>query len=276
MSGIYWLASYPKSGNTWLRVFLSNYDRNEPEPTPINRLSSANIAYRRQLFDEWLGLETADLPDEVVDQYRPRLYERVAGAEKFRFVRTHERFRTNGNGEPVFSSSATSGVVLLVRRPEDVAASMAHFWQIPVDRAIERMSDDSMTLPSDADSFHDHLPQLVGTWSGHAHSWLESGLRLHVVRYEDLVADPKTHFGKIIGFMGWELDEERLDRAVEFSRIDELRTQEAREGFCEHHTDAPAFFRGRDSNGQRESLNPKQIESLEFTHGPVMRQLGYL
>lgn len=59
--GIYWLASYPKSGNTWFRVFLANLRREKSEPVDINQLDTNGIASARELFDKMIGLEGADL-----------------------------------------------------------------------------------------------------------------------------------------------------------------------------------------------------------------------
>ena len=39
MAGIIWLASYPKSGNTWLRAFLHNLLRDPGRPYDINKLT---------------------------------------------------------------------------------------------------------------------------------------------------------------------------------------------------------------------------------------------
>lgn len=61
MSGIVWLASYPKSGNTWLRVFLANSLRNAETPADINALETGHIASARNLFEELAGVEASDL-----------------------------------------------------------------------------------------------------------------------------------------------------------------------------------------------------------------------
>ncbi|MEM9783942.1 MAG: sulfotransferase, partial [Pseudomonadota bacterium] len=36
---IVWLASYPKSGNTWMRLFLANYIMKRETPLPINEIN---------------------------------------------------------------------------------------------------------------------------------------------------------------------------------------------------------------------------------------------
>lgn len=68
---IVWLASYPKSGNTWMRVFLTNYLRNADTPADINDLEFMGIATARELFDMYAGFESSDLTHEEIDAARP-------------------------------------------------------------------------------------------------------------------------------------------------------------------------------------------------------------
>src|ERR1035438_8198169 len=70
MSEIVWLASYPKSGNTWLRVFLSNFLRPNAVPADINELEFGVGAHDRALFDSALGVESADLTEEEIECHR--------------------------------------------------------------------------------------------------------------------------------------------------------------------------------------------------------------
>ncbi|NOZ51459.1 MAG: sulfotransferase domain-containing protein, partial [Chloroflexi bacterium] len=78
MNGIIWLASYPKSGNTWMRVFLTNYLRDSDEPAEINNLDGGPIASARDIFDRVIGVESSDLTAEEIDRFRPAVYEQVA------------------------------------------------------------------------------------------------------------------------------------------------------------------------------------------------------
>ena len=211
MSGIYWLASYPKSGNTWLRIFLENYIRNADKPVSINSLPSTAIAYRRELMDDQLGMETADLAPHVVNRYRPRFYEAMADLPEFRYVKTHECCHETDVGEPVFSRQATAGVVLLVRNPLDVAMSLAHFMLLSTDEAIVEMANEQLTLSPETNSLYEILPQLVSSWSHHTVSWLESEFRVLTVRYEDLLSKPCKAFADVVRFLKFPEDEARLN-----------------------------------------------------------------
>ena len=73
MGGIYWLASYPKSGNTWFRTFLRNLIEDGDQPADINDLSTGSIASSRGWLDEVLGFDTAELDPDEVDRLRPEV-----------------------------------------------------------------------------------------------------------------------------------------------------------------------------------------------------------
>ena len=115
------------------------------------------------------------------------------------------------------------------------------------------------------------------TWSGHVSSWLEqTALRIHVVRYEDLLQDPRTAFGSIIRFVGLEWDGARLDRAIEHAAFPRLRAQEERDGFDEKPPDAESFFRAGVAGSWRTALTPAQVQAIIDAHGEVMARFGYL
>ena len=77
MSNIIWLASYPKSGNTWFRVFLANFLRDADEAVDINHLNMMLIASARWLFDAATGVEASDLTPEEIERWRPAVYEHL-------------------------------------------------------------------------------------------------------------------------------------------------------------------------------------------------------
>ena len=78
MGKIIWLASYPKSGNTWMRILLTNYLRNANMPANINNLDGGPIASARQVFDDNVGIEASDLTQDEIERYRPYVYEMMS------------------------------------------------------------------------------------------------------------------------------------------------------------------------------------------------------
>jgi hypothetical protein len=278
LTGIIWLASYPKSGNTWLRALLANYEADDGKPADINNFGIWGISSNRREADEALGVECSDLTPEEVDRYRPTVYRNLArDSDRKLFIKTHDAYVTNGEAEPLFPEDITRAVLYVVRNPLDVSISFAHHLVDSIDNTIERMALETTVLARNDDRLHAQLRQRILSWSSHVRSWTEqTANRVHLLRYEDLCLDPLGTFLAAIRFMGLPEDVDRVRRAVAFSSFDVLREQELRHGFREKPRYAPSFFRSGRAGAWREVLSPCQIERVIMDHGEVMKRLGYL
>lgn len=278
MGKIIWLASYPKSGNTWLRAFLTNLWGKQAEPADINELSGGPIASSRYVFDEAMGIEASDLTATEIELYRPAVYEHMATInEQTLFMKTHDAYTYNQAGHPVLSRSAIQGVIYLIRNPLDVAISYAHHSSITLDEAITWMGNTQHCLARSQRGISHQLQQRLLTWSEHVLSWVdEPNLPLQVVRYEDMLADPVAIFTAIVRFAGLPDDPQQIERAIAFSRFEVLQAQEYQRGFGEKPPGMESFFRQGRAGAWRERLNPAQVQRIIDDHGPVMYRFGYL
>ena len=127
MSGIFWLASYPKSGNTWFRIFLTNLLREACAPADINDLKESPYASARAMFDEFTGIEASDLCADEIDRLRPELYRYLADhAEGPFFMKIHDAYTLVADNQPLIPTAASTGALYFIRNPLDVAVSFAH------------------------------------------------------------------------------------------------------------------------------------------------------
>ena len=274
MTGIIWLASYPKSGNTWLRAFLANYLENGDQPVMINALpryvfGDNNLLHYRDLT----GRPPDSFQDEEIAEFRPKVHAALAASRPHDvFVKTHNAVM-RVDGCPLITPSATAGAIYVVRNPLDLAVSFAHHYEMTIDKAVKALCNETFLLLPEAD----HLTQYLGSWSGHALSWLRApGLTLHRVRFEDMAAAPHETFGTLVRFLGLPFDEARLGRAIAFSDFDVLAGQERSGGFVEQRVAGQRFFREGKTGVWREVLSDRHVETLIAHHGDVMRELGYL
>ncbi len=278
MKGILWLASYPKSGNTWLRAFLANLLRDEPHPADINRLDFAPVAAARPLFDRAVGYEAADLSFDEVDRLRPEVYRYHAReAEDMICLKIHDAYERLADGQPIVPADATRGVIYVARNPLDVCVSWAyHLRHDHYEWTVAFMADPDACVAGNPKKGYPQLRQRLGNWSDHVRGWTASGLPLLVVRYEDMHLRPRETFRAIAAFVGKGDDPERVDRAVRHSDFKEMRRQEREHGFCEREAGTPTFFREGRIGGWRERLTEAQAMRIIRDHGDVMRRLGYL
>jgi aryl sulfotransferase len=277
MSGFFWLASYPKSGNTWLRLFLESLAANGAAPD-INAFGpSGDHAALRDEFDRILDIESADLTDDEIARARPRLYEiKARESNEPQPCKVHDAWELTPAGEALFPLELTLGAVYLVRDPRDVAVSFAHHMNQTPDQAIARMNDPAAVMERPRVRMPRQLPQHLCTWSAHVESWLDAPIRLLSVRYEDMLDDPVKQFGQIARFMGRDAPPEKIAAAADAVRFERLRAVEEAGGFAESPPGIERFFRRGVAGGWRDSLSHEQIARIEADHGSVMRRLGYL
>jgi hypothetical protein len=277
MSGIYWLASYPKSGNTWFRSFLCNLQQDASEPVDINALSSGSIASSRGWLDEVLGFDTAELDADEVDQLRPTVYRWSLKDSQPGYHKIHDAFTRLPDGQPLISLESTRGALYLIRNPLDVVASAANHWHLSLDETIERMGNPDMALARSRKSLPDQVRQKLLTWSQHVLSWVDApGLNCLVIRYEDMLLDPVATFTQASHFLQLPTDPQRIDKAIRFSDFKVLSQQEASQGFRERPGKAARFFRQGQSGGWRQTLSSSQVQRIIADHGAVMRRFAYL
>jgi hypothetical protein len=275
VAGIWWLASYPKSGNTWLRVALASLLSGRP--ADINAMPYVSvIANSRANFDKALGIESADLTVEQETNLRPRAYEVwAADAAQPLYCKTHDAYRHTPAGEPLFPTAVTLGAVYVVRDPRAVAVSLANHRATPIDDAILRMDDPEAGYTERGSRLSPQLFQRSGRWRDHIDSWLGAPFPVHLVRYEDMHREPHATFAAIAAFLGLSTDRERIAAAVEASSFARLQAQERATGFIEKPIQAAAFFREGTVDGWRRALLPEQAARIVAANEAVMRRLGY-
>ncbi len=276
--GIVWLASFPKSGNTWFRVLLANLAAGDAGPADINNLDErGGIASSRQAFEAETMLDSGLISHDDIEALRPRVYEGLARAENGqRWVKVHDAYTVTAAGEPLLGRGTARAAVYLVRDPRDVAVSLSHHNNTTIDGAIALMNAEDGALCQGRKGLAPQLRQRLLGWSGHVSSWLEQeDLPVHCLRYEDLKAAPVARFAAALDFTGRAVSLTEIERAVRHADFVELQRQERENGFGERMSRSALFFRSGRSGGWREVLTPAQIVAITDRHGDVMARLGY-
>lgn len=274
MKSLVWLASYPKSGNTWLRVFMANYLLNRQEPVPINEV------YRVAFGDSLLGFYTkvAGRPvdprnEGAVLALRHRTLQAItANGAANNLVKTHNQNVRIGETFLIPADLTKLGVYIL-RNPLDMALSYADHYGLTPEQVAEAIASPSNRVVPDANN----VMQYLGSWSQHVKGWTEArDFPVLTMRYEDLHADPHGQFSRVLERLGVKLDAERLERAIRFSSFKELRRQEETSGFRERTRHAERFFRAGTTGQWRDRLPHPVVERICRDHGTVMKRHGYL
>lgn len=276
MSGNLMLASYPKSGNTWLRIFLWNLRRDSHQAPDINALDDVFAATSQSAFDDAVGVEATTLSDEEIDLLRPGVYRYLARINtETVFLKTHEVYRFLPNGEPTIPADATLGAIYVLRNPFDVAISLANHLSCSVDRVIDDILSKEFIPRRRFLSGQTRMK--LSPWGKHVLSWVDqTAFPSHVVRYEDMRAQPLETFTAIARFCGLSCETGRVERALDHSSFELLQRQERERGFRERPPEASSFFRAGKAGAWRGILSQSQVDRIVRDHGTVMQRFGYL
>lgn len=274
MSKILWLASFPKSGNTWLRAFLANYICNDRLPVDINRLPALALGDMRSCYYEKAsGKNAAALDWAEINRLRPTVHRLLAEAGPGIVpVKTHT-ILTVIDGIPTITPEVTFGAIYIVRNPLDVVVSFSHHYGMTLDSGVKSLCLKELEiLPKEG-----AIRQLLSDWSSHVQSWRTApGLYLKLIRYEDMIASPQKVFSGIIEFLKLPKDRERLQRAIRHSSFRVLSAQEEAGGFVERSKNAEKFFRRGVAGQWKKELSREQVEKIITHHRSTMTELGYL
>jgi hypothetical protein len=275
MGALVWLASYPKSGNTWMRAFLHNLFMNPAEPLPPDTLTRFTVS---DTHKPWYKAANGGVPvdgytQEQLAPLRPKAHHLMTQAYPDSvFVKTHAA-NFEHCGVPLITPEVTAGAIYIVRNPLDVVISMTHHYGIDLDEAIERLGrEQGGTAEGET-----NIPQFLSSWSTHVVSWTSKpNSQLHVVRYEDMLDKAFATFGGVAQFLGLPPSKDRLQKAIRFSSFNALKTLEKKHGFIERSEYAEAFFREGKKGQWRTLLTPAQVDAVVTRHREQMERFGYL
>lgn len=278
MSGIVWLASYPKSGNTWLRLLLRQIRNNDRGPVLLNAVDDSLIVSRRETFERVTGLVSSELRREELDLLRPRVLCTMARQSPGTlYLKVHDRFESPALGTAVLPADVPQIAIYIVRDPRDVCVSFAHHLGLGIEETLSRMVNDRLHLSGGAVPHVDQFPQWLGRWDLHVQSWVDqSSVKVEVLRYEDMLADPMDSVGRVLRAIGLDPEPGVVARAVEQCAFSRLAESEQRTGFAERPAQSVRFFRSGKAGGWRDALTPDQAGRVVSEFGDVMRRFGYL
>lgn len=274
---IIWLASYPKSGNTWFRAFLANLLHPKGIPADINELEGGPIASSRQLFDEVTGLSSSDLTMDEIESLRPYVYRYIAqNTDEIVFHKIHDAYTLIKEGIPLVPSDASRAVLYFVRNPLDVAVSFAYHANSGISEIAKAMADDHYSFCCKTSRLHMQLRQKLLSWSNHVNSWVsQTEIPVLVIRYEDMMLNSEETFTKAAAFCGLNYTREQVCEAIAKSSFKELKKQESEKGFRERSPESQVFFRKGKIGSWKEELTQEIVNKIVHDHRDMMQRLGY-
>ncbi len=275
---VIWLASYPKSGNTWFRVFLTNLFSESNEPAHINDLKETSISSSRKIFDEYTGLTSSELTFEEIDNLRPDVYRMQSKeSDELLFKKVHDQYYCLANGQALFPSDISKGVIYFIRNPLDVLVSFAFHSSKTVENMMKSFNNHDFAFCKTPDKLQNQLRQIIGSWSDHVKSWTgQTEIPVHVMRYEDMIHHTHETFSKAVRFLEINKTNKEINEAIQKSDFSVLSKQEQESGFKEKMIKSTSFFRKGKIGDWRNHLNDEMMKEIIEKHQEVMVSFGYL
>ena len=273
MGGIIWLASYPKSGNTWLRAFLHNLLAPGDESYDINALDRFSLVdNNHHLFDPFIDKPLSAHSLEEIAQLRPRVHEKIArDAKGVGYVKTHNML-VDSAGTPMITPTVTAGAIYIVRNPLDVAVSYSHHLDRSIDETIDVLNRDGQLIEGDDINVY----SVQGSWRQNVTSWTHRPHpSMHVIRYEDLHERPEETFDSVARFLQINATDDAIARAIRGASFANLKAQEQESGFVEKAETTQTFFRSGAVGQWKAALSDAQRERIVEVNAAVMQRFDY-
>ena len=285
---IIWLASYPKSGNTFLRSLLTAYLFTKDGNFQLNSLDKITQFPDINVFEKF-GIDTSN-DEEIVKNYI-NVQQKINSnnAKTIRFLKTHTSFY-DINGYKFTDLSNTLGVIYIVRDPRSVAKSYASHNQMSLELATNKLLEFGTLTGEKKHSqiIKDQIITHVGSWSSNYNTWKEFKKldRYLLVKYEDLVSDTEKTFVEILNFIyklgksKFQIDNNKLKNTLKSTTFSEMQKLEKEKGFPEAIKDIDGkkitFFKygpkKNDPNFFPEDLKNKKEKELKND----LKELNYI
>ncbi|WP_369765909.1 sulfotransferase domain-containing protein [Flavobacterium sp. WC2429] len=273
---IIWLASYPKSGNTWFRSFLTAL-LNQGE-IDINKMETDGIFSSKEYIESILDICTDDLRPRELESFRKVAFTyKAQEIQKESFVKIHDAYTySRWDGLPLIPAYGSRVALYLVRNPLDVVLSLANHTGLNVEDTINKyMNCEEGAFVKKGKTAQQYY-QLMGTWAMHASSWMnQKDIPVHVIRYEDMKVKPFETFKIAVVQMQLDYSDEAILSAIEACDFKKLKQQEENKGFKEKALPSSAFFFKGETGRWKQELTKGQIIKIMTVNESMMKRFGY-
>ncbi len=288
---IFFIASYPKSGNTLMRLILSSLFFTSDGIVNIKNIKNINLLENIKLLDMIKNINKKDFQNlediNTLYKYHLRIKEKnnLGFNEDFSFFKTHH-ILSSLNGKNYVTPEFVRGIIYLMRDPRDVVVSWANHTNISLSKSVNAINNFYGCIgwqkhPRSVLPDHINPSVWVSSWKDHVESWTKNNMNVPtlIVKFEDLISKKETVIHTIINFFkdnyGIKIlnKEEKIKNIIKTSSFDKLKIIEENEGFDERL--AGVFFNKGQSNQWKKILTPVQIKNIEDVSKKVMQEYNY-
>ena len=288
---IIWLASYPKSGNTWVRIFLSALLFSYKEVV-INKEILRKIRNYPLINKDFTKFQRNNFINFINDNDKNKDFfyknwitsqENLNLNNKINFLKTHNLLCKFGENK-FTNLENTLAVIHIVRDPRNVITSLKnHYSKKSYHESKTFLFDEHRWIGIDNES--KEVPTFIGSWKTNYESWKRFPKNYILIKYEDLLENPLKEFKKIVchlkNFTNLKADEERIKTIIEKTSFENLKILENESIFDENVRDKKTkeikkFFYLGPKNKWQDMLNDELVNEINEKFKTEMEELGYI
>tara|TARA_B100001540_G_scaffold283437_1_gene274957 strand:+ start:281 stop:1117 length:837 start_codon:yes stop_codon:yes gene_type:complete len=276
---IIWIASYPKSGNTYIRSFLSAYFFTNTGNFDFKLLKNIEQFPDKQFFNGFI--------DNIDDASKSWLsiQKDLIKTNKTRFLKTHSAFISFNNNQ-FTNAETTLGSVYIVRDPRSIVTSIMNHFSMDQFEAAEMLFDEDRGIKSSDGNLATY--SFLSSWCNHYNSWNNlKTIKSILIKYEDLEKSNEEIFSNLIRYINnligsnEGIDHQKFIKALETTKFSFLKKKEGEEGFVESVYSKSKdhkipFFNQGFKNDWEKVLEKKVLDKIEKKFYKEMKLLGYL
>ena len=268
---IFWIASYPKSGNTWVRAFLTNY-LTKNKLGIFQDIENITRFPRKDQFEGLVNESEFNKGNLDMFKYFILAQEKINNNNKLNILKTHN-FAGSIQNSPFSDLKNTSAALYLVRDPRSVAVSYAYHANISFEKSVDDLLHEKRIIDNSG------VSEARLSWKINLMSWLNSPWPKLLIRYEDLHNDAFGYFKRILiylsQFVKIEIDDEKIKQSIKTCSFKNLSDLEKKIGFKERKNETN-FFRKGEIDEWKNSLPSDLIKKIETHFKKEMEELGYI
>jgi len=271
---ILWLASYPKSGNTFVRALLASYLNNDNDNV-FSKMRGIRSFPKKSSFEGIISDDLIKKDHMLLFKYFLSAQRKINENNKLNFVKTHNFFGST-NGYEFTDRKNTAGAIHIVRDPRAVAVSYAYHSDISFEKSTDLLLMENRIGINDGG-----YPEARMSWKVHFNSWLDCSFPKLLIKYEELNKDTHNTFKKILIFINqflgnkFEINEDKIKNTIDICSFSNLSKLESEIGFKEKQKNV-RFFRKGENKEWKTVLTPELIRKIENHSLEELKKLNYI
>ena len=231
---IIWIASYPKSGNTWVRSFVTAYYFCENGIFDISKLNLIQDYPNKQFFKE-------TVKKGEIHKHWDSSQKNICNEKKVKFLKTHNSLIT-AFGNDFTKPKYSLGIIHVIRDPRNIITSLKNHHDFETyEKTLTFMQDENKVLEDYPHLKNYAKTNIINSWRINYQSWMSNkNFRRLTIRYEDMIENPQQTFKKLVVFintlMGFKdkIDSKKLSNSIETTNFKSLQDIENQGKFSEN------------------------------------------